>query len=264
MSQAETPPPVLYEKRGRSAWILLNRPERQNALSPAMIEAIDGAFGAAGADDDVRAVVITGVGPDFCVGADLTTIPTLAPYRTRALFGDRMGHTGEVFRRVAAFPKPVVAAVSGLVRAGGLELMLCCDLVVAGRGARFGDGHSPYGQLPGGGSSVRLPRLIGAARAKYLFFTGELVPASTFLDWGVVNEVVEDDDVQAAAERLASLLVTRSSESIRRLKRLIDDGLAQPLDSALRLEILTAEINLGSDDAAEGFRAGADGREPQF
>jgi enoyl-CoA hydratase/carnithine racemase len=259
-----TEDPVLYERRGAAAWIWLNRPEVQNALNPAMVDQIEALLARAETDETVRVVVVAGVGDTFCAGADLATIPALETYEVRARFGKRMGRTGAVFRIVEAFPKPVIAAVAGMARAGGLELMLCCDLVVAGRRALFGDAHSTHGQLPGGGASVRLPRRVGATRAKHLLFTGDLVPAQTFLEWGLVNEVVDDDQLVEATDRLASLLAEKSPESLRRMKRLIDDGLAQPMDTALRLEILAAEVNLGSDDMAEGMRAIAEDRPPAF
>jgi enoyl-CoA hydratase/carnithine racemase len=142
--------------------------------------------------------------------------------------------------------------------------MLCCDLVVAARSALFGDSHSTHGQLPGGGASIRLPRKIGPTRTKYLLFTGELVEAQTFLEWGAINEVVDDEQLEEATDRLARLLAEKSPLSLRHMKRLVDDGMAQPMDSALRLEILAAEINLGSADMAEGLRAIGDSRAPNF
>jgi enoyl-CoA hydratase len=256
--------PILYERREHVAWILLNRPEARNGLNPALMEALQEALAQAKEDGQVRAVVIAGVGDIFCAGADLSSLGPLDTFETRMRFGERMGRTGEIFRAIEKFPKPVIAAVAGMARAGGLELMLCCDLVIAGRSALFGDAHSTHGQLPGGGASIRLPRRIGPTRAKYLLYTGELVPAQTFLEWGLVNEVVDDDDLMAAADRLASLLAEKGPVSLRWMKQLVDDGLAQPMDTALRLEILAAEVNLGSADMGEGLNAIGENRKPIF
>jgi enoyl-CoA hydratase/carnithine racemase len=256
--------PILYEVVGAVAYIRLNRPEAQNTLTPALVSALDGALDESERNDSVRVVVITGVGEAFCGGADLTSLGPLDTYEVRMNFGKRMLGTGAVFRHVEQFPKPVIAAVNGLTLAGGLELLLCCDLVLAARSALIGEGHSTHGQLPGGGASVRLPRKMGSNRAKYLMFTGALLPAQTLCEWGVVNEVVDDDQLQRAVGELALLLAEKSPLSLRWMKRLVDDGLEQPVDSALRLEILAAELNLGSGDMAEGLQAIREGRPPKF
>src|SRR5690606_29889020 len=111
-----------------------------------------------------------------------------------------------VMGRLEKFPKPTIAAVNGLALAGGLELVLCCDLVIAARSARLGDAHANFGLLPGGGSSVRLPRKIGPTRAKYLLFTGDFVPAEELVSSGLVNEVVDDAELLDCAGRFVARL----------------------------------------------------------
>jgi enoyl-CoA hydratase len=255
---------VLRETRGAIARLRLNRPEAGNALTPGLIQALDDAFAAIDEEEAIRVVVLAGSGDDFCAGADIAALGAFDSYSARARFGRRMRRTGSVFSRIERFPKPVIAAVHGKARAGGLELLLCCDLVVAGRSATFGDAHSPFGQLPGGGTSIRLPRRIGVTRAKFVLFTGDLVDAATMLEWGAINEVVDDADVDSAIMRLAERLAVNSPASLSQLKRLVDAGVQQPLETALGMEIAAAEINLGSDDMAEGMRAIAEGRRPQF
>ncbi|HET6309891.1 MAG TPA: enoyl-CoA hydratase/isomerase family protein [Candidatus Nitrosotalea sp.] len=256
--------PVLLEKKGHVAWVLLNRPEAENKINPALIQALDEVFVELATDDAVRVVALAGVGPVFCAGADVGALGSFESYETRARFGQRMHRTSLVFQRIERLPKPVIAAVNGVAQAGGLELMLCCDLAVAGRTARFGDAHSPHGQLPGGGASIRLPRRIGATRAKYVLYMGAMIEAQTMLEWGAINEVVDDDRLLEATQALADQLAAISPSSLARLKRLIDDGLNQPLETALRLEILAAELNMGSDDMSEGLRALQEGRTPRF
>lgn len=255
--------PILTEIDGAVAWIRLNRPEAGNTLNVGLVEALAAALDAVERDDQVRVVVLGGTGPVFCAGAELSSLGPLDTFEVRQRFGARMARTGEVFRRLEALPKPTIACVNGLARAGGFELVLCCDLVVADRGARFEEAHARHGQLPGGGSSVRLPRKVGPMRAKQLLFTGAAVTAETLADWGLVTEVA-DGEVEAAAARLAHSMVGCSPLSVARLKRLIDDGLAQPAEVALRLEILAAELHLGSADMAEGLRAVAEERAPVF
>jgi enoyl-CoA hydratase len=166
--------------------------------------------------------------------------------------------------RLETFPRPVIAAVNGLALAGGLELVLCCDLVIAARSARIGDAHANFGLLPGGGSSVRLPRKIGLTRAKYLLYTGEFVPAADLVAWGLVNEVVDDSDLTAASDRLVAKLAVKSSLVLRRMKALVADGLEQPLDIALRGELLASEVHAFSHDMKEGLSAFEEKRKPVF
>jgi enoyl-CoA hydratase/carnithine racemase len=166
--------------------------------------------------------------------------------------------------RLETFPMPVIAALNGLTLAGGLELTLCCDLVVAARSARLGDAHANYGLLPGGGSSVRLPRKIGPTRAKYLLYTGEFVPAEQLVAAGLVNEVVDDDMLIPATETLVTKLVNKSPLVLRRMKALVDDGLDQPSAIALRQELLVSEVHAHSYDLKEGLAAFEEKRKPLF
>jgi enoyl-CoA hydratase/carnithine racemase len=170
----------------------------------------------------------------------------------------------DMMTRLERFPRPVIAAVNGLAMAGGLELLLCCDLVIAARSAKLGDAHANFGLLPGGGSSVRLPRKIGPTRAKYLLFTGESVPAEELVAAGLVNEVVEDADLMAATRRLVAKLAVKSPLVLRRMKALVDDGLEQPSAQALRLELLASEVHAQSADLKEGLAAFVEKRQPRF
>ena len=174
---------VISEIRGNAMWITLNRPDALNALTPAIISGINTALDKA-PQSEARAVVLTGTGRAFCAGADLKFVRGEAGNDETAL-GRFLDTILLVMNRLETFPMPVIAALNGLTLAGGLELMLCCDLVIAARSARLGDAHANYGLLPGGGSSVRLPRKIGPTRAKYLLYTGEFVPAD--------GEIVQGD-----------------------------------------------------------------------
>jgi enoyl-CoA hydratase/carnithine racemase len=238
--------PVLYETFDSVAWIRLNRPEAQNMITPALFDGLSDALNRAHSDNDVRVVVLTGVGSAFCAGADVAAVAPPDSQGRPPKMGDRLARSNLIFGHLESIPKPVIAALNGITRAGGLELMLCCDLVVAARSAMIGEGHAVHGQLPGGGGSIRLPRKIGVTQAKYLLFTGALVPAQTFFEWGGVNEVVDDDKLIDTVTELATLLAKNSSESIRRMKHLVNDGVDQPLESALRMEILAVEAHRAS------------------
>jgi enoyl-CoA hydratase/carnithine racemase len=244
-------------------WVTLNRPDALNAISPEVVSGIDDALRQAASDDSIRAVVLTGTGRAFCAGADL-----------KFLRGDTGGETSSFDRflasvlammeRIETCPRPVIAALNGMALAGGLELVLCCDLVIAARSAKIGDAHANYGLLPGGGSSVRLPRKIGPTRAKYLLFTGEFVPAADLVAAGLVNEVVDDADLVPAVERLVAKLAPKSPLVLRRMKALVDDGLQQAAPTALRLEILASEAHAHSHDMKEGLAAFEEKRKPKF
>lgn len=255
-------PILVQEIRQGALWIRLNRPEAMNSLTPELIAELSRSLDEALTNDSIRVVVLTGTGRAFCAGADLKFAQTqLAGPAAAADFLQRVLATME---RLASFPKPVIAALNGLALAGGLELMLCCDLVVAARSAKLGDAHANYGLLPGGGASVRLPRLIGATRAKYLMFTGEFVSADEMAAAGLVNRVVDDDCLLREVQVLVDKIAGKSPLGLRRMKALIDDGLQQPVDTALRLELLASEAHAYSDDLREGLAAFSEKRRPAF
>jgi len=255
--------PILSETRDGALWLTLNRPASLNALTPELVRGLDRALAAVESDPEVRAVVLTGNGRAFCAGADLKYVreTTQGDEAATAAFLEAVL---AVMTRLEKFPKPVIAAVNGMALAGGLELVLCCDLVIAARSAKLGDAHANFGLLPGGGSSVRLPRKIGPTRAKHLLYTGEFVPAEQMREAGLVNEVVDDADLLAAAGRLVARLRAKSPLVLRRMKALVDDGLEQPIETALRLELLASEVHSHSHDMKEGLAAFEEKRTPNF
>ena len=255
---------LLYEQRGMACWITLNRPEALNALNGQLIDELGHALDAAEADDTIRAAVLTGAGRAFCAGADLKYVRGILLGDDVEALRSFMVRTGRMFDRVEAFEKPLIAAVNGIAAAGGIELVLACDLVVAVESARIGDAHANYGLLPGGGSSIRLPRKIGPSRAKQLLYTGEFLPAATLHDWGLVNEVVADDALSSAVDTLLDKLVAKSPLVLRHMKQLVDDGLDMPLAPALRLEAAAWEAHGQSADVREGLTAFVEKRTPVY
>ncbi len=253
-----------YERRGPVAWLTLHRPDAMNALSPALVDELGQAVARAEGDPAVRALAITGSPSAFCAGADLKFIGG----ETGSSFGDALAafleQVGGLFNALESSPLPTIAAVNGLALAGGLELLLCCDLVVAAESARIGDAHANYGLLPGGGSSVRLPRKIGPTRAKYLLYTGEFIPASDLVECGLVNRVVPDDALEATVQEIAETIASKSPLSIRRVKQLVADAVDQPLHSALRQEINAGIVHTQSEDMREGLAAFNEKRKPKF
>ncbi|HBH01781.1 MAG: hypothetical protein A2W08_13370 [Candidatus Rokubacteria bacterium RBG_16_73_20] len=247
---------------GGIARVVLNRPAQLNAISPELLEDLDRACAVVERDPGVRVVTLTGAGRVFCAGADLKAV--------RALVGDperwngflRLWH--RVFNRIEALPVPVVAGVHGLALAGGLELTLVADLVVLDAAARLGDQHANFGLVAGGGGSQRLPRLVGARRAKELMLLGGWLDAEQALAWGLVNRVAPAGGVAAAVEELARALAQKSAAASRTVKTLVARGLGLALADGLELELRLAGEHMRSPDAAEGLRAFAERRAPVF
>jgi enoyl-CoA hydratase len=247
---------VRIERRGRGLWLWLNRPHALNALTVEIASGLDRGLDLAAADEGIRAVVIAGEGRAFCAGADLTQV--------LGAEADLLGRLGAVFDRVESFGKPVIAAVHGAALAGGLELVLCCDLVVAGGSAAFGDAHANYGMFPAGGATVRLPRRIGVARAKQLMFTGAIVPAGELAGTDLITGLVEDGQLTAEVEALVATIAGKSAAGIAAMKVLVDEGMQVPAEVALRRERREAAAYIRSADFAEGVRAFAEKRQPRF
>ena len=255
---------ILLETRGAVAWIRLNRPKAMNAISPELIEELDEALSVIERDDAVRVVALTGTGRAFSAGADLAfafeSISRGDPGPMTA-FVERIGI---VIGRLSRFAKPVIAAVNGLALAGGLELLLCCDLVIAAESAKIGDAHANYGLLPGAGGAARLAKRIGAQRAKLLLFTGDFVPAAELVDAGLVNRVVPDADLGREVEALAAKIAAKSPLGVRRMKEVADASLDLSDEAALRLERRTLAEHFRSEDVREGLAAFRDKRKPEF
>ena len=256
-----TTPSTRYELRERTAWIRLTRPDRRNAIDPDVLTGIAAGLDRA-TDDDARVVVLTGSGPAFCAGADLRHV--LGGMDDLSAVAQLLEDAGKLTLRMEAHSAPIIAAVNGAAVAGGLELVLACDLVVAAESATFSDGHAAFGLFPGAGASVRLPRLIGANRARQLMYTAATVDAEGMHALGVVNEVVADDELEATVQKLANRLARGSADALSRMKRAILAALDVPVQEAVALELEQAREHLHSPDVAEGLTAFAERRRPSF
>lgn len=249
---------VTHAIRDGALWLQLNRPDALNALNSDTLHLIESGLDAVQDDATVRCVVISGAGRAFCTGADLKAIHAEG---TADAF---LGRLNATLNRLERFPKPVVAMANGLALAGGLELILCCDLVLAARSARLGDGHATYGLVPGAGASARLPRAVGAHLAKYLLFTGETVPAAELVASGLVHRVVDDDQLLDATTQLVAQIAAKSPLGLQRMKALVNQGLALDLPDALRLEAETLRAHQSSHHMREGLAAFQAKRPPRF
>lgn len=236
---------VLVEQAGPVRRIRLNRPERRNAIDPELIEALDAAVADAMADAGTQVIVISGNGPGFCAGADLHHLLDLA--RSGADPTGFLTRISDCFTRLETDPKPVIAAVHGHVVAGGLELALACDAVVAEEGSFIGDGHIRNNLLPGGGSSYRLPRKVGEPLARRLMLTGELLPAEHFLPSGFVQAVAPAGEFEATVKEAAESFAGGETSGQGRMKALLADP---ETASAMRRELETFAEHWREQDIA--------------
>lgn len=228
-------PPLLTDQDGAARWIRLNRPESRNALTPALIAALDSAMADAMADEHTSVVVIAGVGRSFCAGADLRYMLDLA--RAGKEPHEFLSATSECFSRIEGAAKPVIAAVHGHAVAGGLELALACDAVVAQTGTLIGDGHLRNGLLPGAGASVRLPRKVGEPLARWLILTGELMKAERFMASGFVHTVASPEMFDHTVSVVAASLATATDGSPARVKQLLNGWAESSSEEALVREL---------------------------
>jgi enoyl-CoA hydratase/carnithine racemase len=253
---------VTYAVKDGIGHIVLNRPEQLNAISPELLGDLDRACVSIEEDPRVRVVTLTAAGRAFCAGADLRAVRELAPDPARWRAFMRRWH--RVFDRIEALPVPVIAGVHGLALAGGLELLLVADLVVADEAARLGDQHANFGLIAGGGGSQRLPRLVGARRAKELMLLGGWLSAAEAQAWGLVNRVAPAGTMAAVVEELAAALAAKSVSAGRTVKTLVNRAFDLDLASGLEMERELAGAHMRGPDAAEGLRAFAEKRKPVF
>lgn len=244
------------------ARVVLNRPEQLNAISPELLRDLWEVCETVEADPTVKVVTVTAAGRAFCAGADLRAVKELSPDPERWSEFIRFWH--RVFNRIEGLPAPVIAGVHGFALAGGLELALVADLVVADEEARLGDQHANFGLVAGGGGSQRLPRLIGQRRAKELMLVGGWLTARQALEWGLVNRVAPAGKLLDTVEELARELVGKSASASRTAKMLVDRALDLDLASGLELEIQEVAQHMRSADAVEGLRAFREKRQPVF
>jgi len=257
---------VRVDHRRAALWATLDRPRSLNAITVDTVTGLHAALDRAECDPEVRAVVIAAAGRVFCAGADLTHLRQTRhdPASDVDDLPGFLAAVGGLLNRIEAFGKPVIAAVQGLAVAGGLELVLACDIVIAARSAAFGDAHANYGLLPGGGASVRLPARVGPSTARKLMFTGATVPAADLAHTDLVNELVEDTDLVPAVDRLVGTIATKSPLGIARMKQLLRAGTTLPAEEALRRELDAVAEHAHSADFAEGLAAFTDKRPPMF
>jgi enoyl-CoA hydratase/carnithine racemase len=253
---------IKLERDGAIAHVTLNRPAQLNAINRQMLEDLLRACEAIESDRSIKVVTLAGEGRAFCAGADLRTVQEISPDPQKWEAFTRLWH--RAFNRIEALAVPVIAGVHGMALAGGLELTMVADLVIADEEARLGDQHANFGLVAGGGGSQRLPRLIGLRRAKELMLLGHWLSAGEALQWGLVNRVVPAGQLREKLNELAGQLSSLSGSANRTVKMLANRGLDLSLVDGLELEIRAVAEHMKSADAREGLSAFVEKRKPKF
>jgi enoyl-CoA hydratase/carnithine racemase len=240
------------------AVVTLNRPEARNAINLEVVNELHMALETLGRDGATRVLILTGAGKAaFASGADIREL------RERRAADALRGINSSLFLAVERFPLPTIAAVNGYALGGGCELALACDLRIASETARFGQPEVGLGIIPAAGATYRLPRIVGAGRARELILTGRIIDADEALAIGLVNRVVPDDRVLEEARSTALLIARKGPLALRAAKMALQVSVYGP-DAGHDAERLAQAILFESDDKREGMTAFLEGRPPRF
>ena len=243
---------VLLEKKGHIAVATINRPKALNALNSQVLEDIDQLVERVKADDEIRALVITGSGEKaFVAGADIAEMSTLTKEGGEA-FGK---HGNDVFRRIETLPIPTIAAVNGFALGGGCELSMSCDIRLCADTAVFGQPETGLGITPGFGGTQRLARLVSPGMAKQLIYSAKNIKADEAYRIGLVNAVYPLEELMPAAEKLAQTIAKNAPIAVRACKKAINDGLQTDIDQAVVIEEKLFGSCFQTADQIEGMGA---------
>ena len=250
---------VLYEKKENIACITLNRPEKRNALGREIGQGLHEAFQKVLSDRDIRAVILTGTGTSFCAGADIADPETHATASVVEYVDGR-----PIWDYIPRLNIPVIAAVNGYSFGAGLELALCCDIVIASDEAQFGLQHIRWGLYPAGGGAGRLAAIAGKMQAMYYVLTGERFDAQQALAMGVASKVVPHEQLLASAEETARTIAQWSPLVVRYAKDCIYEAVEQPLQQLARTDQFRSFTLYSTGDREEGHKAFVGKRSPSY
>ncbi len=263
-------PALLVERDGYVTTLTMHRPEVKNALNPEMLCRLADAWQAANDDDEVRAVILTGAGGDFCAGADLDKLVarSLSKLPAEDEFEQRCrDHPDVIFKgllRGYRLTKPLIAAIEGYCVAGGTEILQATDIRVAGEGSTFGITEVKWGLFPQGGSTVRLRRQIAHTVAMEMLLTGDTYPAEEALRFGLIGRIVPKGEALSRAHQIAARIARNGPVAVRKIKQSVQETECLPEQEALDIELRIGMEVYATEDAREGPRAFKEKREPNF
>lgn len=251
---------IIVEIEEGIATVTLNRPDVLNALNSQVFIELGEACANLGADDSVRVVIITGGEKVFAAGADIKQLAS----STAVNVATSVRPSLQAFNIIENLHKPVIAAIAGYALGGGCELTLVADVRIAADNALLGLPEIKLGILPGGGGTQRLPRLIGAGKAKELIFSGDFISAEEALQIGLVNIVVPVDQLLIEAKKMAKKFAARGTVAIQLAKTCVNEGLRMDLDMGLQYEHKCFSLLFATEDQKEGMKAFIEKRKPNF
>ena len=252
---------IIYEVNEKIATITFNRPKALNALNGALIGELSQALDEIAADENIRALVLTGAwDKSFVAGADITELARFNSLSAKA-FAEK-GH--RIIHKLQQLPIVVIAAVNGFALGGGTEIAIACDFIYASENAKFGQPEINLGLIPGFGGTQRLPRLIGTNMAKELVFTGKMISAAEALQIGLANRVVPPERLMEEVMKTAGQIASKGKVSLRAAKQAINRGMDVDLATGCSVEIDAFAISFASSDAKEGTTAFVEKRKAVF
>lgn len=247
---------ISLAKEDGIAIITFTRPEAMNALNNQTRGEFRLAMADVSRDDEIKVIILTGSGKAFVAGSDIKELQGTTP-----LIAHNIERLGELVEKCK---KPVIAAVNGFALGGGCEIVLACDIIVAHEKAKFGQPEIHLGIIPGGGGTQRLPRLIGACRAKELILTGDIISAQEADRIGMVNRVVPIDELMPTVLEIANKIAIKSTSAVQIAKSAINRGMQVGLESGLAYEREMYSLSLSTEDKKEGVAAFVEKRKPLF
>lgn len=258
----EIDPGVIVSTEGSVGIIALDRPAKFNALTRRGWQEVAAGIERFEQEGEIRAILIRANGPNFCSGGDLVEAKEMMASST--LLSEFLDLVNKTMSKIESSPLPVVAACRGLVLAGGLELILACDVVFAADGALFADQHVQYGLVPAWGASQRLPRAIGLGRSLDLMYSGRRIGAPTAQEWGMVQYVIADHELDLESIEYCRTVAGRSRPGIAAMKALARASYDLPIHDGLKRELFTVIAVMNGPDPAEGIAAFEQRRRPSF
>ena len=251
---------VLVEKKKNWALLTLNASATLNAMSVALLDALDSALDEVNADPELRAVAVTGTGKAFIGGGDLSYMKNLNAQESMAYVDKTM----RMVEKMTSSSKIFIAAINGYALGGGCEFALACDIRIAAEKAKIGFPEVTLGILPGAGGTQRLPRIIGMGRAMEMILTGSTISAQKALEWGMVSAVVPDEELMAKTEEYANKIARTAPIGVAGAKSSICQASNMPLDAGLLYERRMWGLCFGTQDKAEGMQAFFEKRPPVY
>jgi 2-(1,2-epoxy-1,2-dihydrophenyl)acetyl-CoA isomerase len=264
MSQAATAPVLLESVQDGIAVLVMNRPDRMNALNNELATALFGSLQKIAEDDSVRVVVLTGAGRAFCAGGDLGVIGKgRESNNVKELEPILRAGMGAVLK-IRTMPQPVIAAVNGAAAGAGMNVALAADIRISAEEAMFGQNFVKVGLFPDYGGTYFLPELVGPSKAAEMFYTGDMIDAKTALHLGLVNRVVPAAELEAEVKELAAKLAAGPPMAIRAVKKVLFASQKEALERALEAEVEHQMKCFASEDCLEGVHAFFEKRAPKF